>query len=105
VGSVLFDRVVEIAKEKVRPLVHLALNYHHNFFRNPCYPHIWLSFQPATLNYISPHRLFSPIASQGARRLDFVVLSWNTPALDFYRKKDVNILEDWNVGQLHLVKK
>ena len=54
---------------------------------------------------LSHHRLFSPIASQGARRLDFVVLSWNTPALDFYRKKDVNILEDWNVGQLHLVKK
>jgi len=39
-------------------------------------------------------------AEFGARRLEWVVLNWNEPALEFYRKQEANIDSEWSIGQL-----
>ena len=48
--------------------------------------------------------LYSEIIAQGkrdnVRRIEWNVLNWNTPAIDFYKKSGAKILEDWNVVQM-----
>ena len=34
------------------------------------------------------------------RRIEWVVLDWNTPAVDFYKKSGAEILEDWRTVQM-----
>ncbi len=34
---------------------------------------------------------------EGCGRFDWVVLDWNRPAIDFYRRMGANILEDWRI--------
>ena len=45
--------------------------------------------------------LYSEIIRQGkkdgVRRIEWNVLDWNTPAIDFYEKSGANILTDWRV--------
>ena len=45
--------------------------------------------------------LYSEIIKQGkkdnVRRIEWNVLDWNTPAIDFYNKTGAKILEDWRV--------
>jgi len=45
--------------------------------------------------------LYSEIIGQGkkdkVRRIEWNVLDWNTPAIDFYKKSGAKILEDWRV--------
>lgn len=45
--------------------------------------------------------LYSEIIAQGkrdnVRRIEWNVLDWNTPAIDFYNKTGAKILEDWRV--------
>lgn len=45
--------------------------------------------------------LYSEIIKQGkkenVRRIEWNVLDWNTPAVDFYEKSGAKILEDWRV--------
>lgn len=45
--------------------------------------------------------LYSEIIAQGkrdgVRRIEWNVLDWNTPAIDFYVKSGARILEDWRV--------
>ncbi|MGK4566344.1 N-acetyltransferase family protein [Flavobacterium sp. 3HN19-14] len=45
--------------------------------------------------------LYSAIIEQGkkdnVRRIEWNVLDWNTPAIDFYKKSGAKILEDWRV--------
>jgi GNAT superfamily N-acetyltransferase len=36
----------------------------------------------------------------GVRRIEWNVLDWNTPAIEFYRRCGANILSDWRVVQL-----
>ena len=36
----------------------------------------------------------------GVRRIEWAVLDWNTPAIDFYKKSGAKILEDWRVVQM-----
>ena len=36
----------------------------------------------------------------GARRLEWVVLNWNEPALAFYQKQNALIDDEWSIGQL-----
>lgn len=36
----------------------------------------------------------------GAKRLEWMVLEWNQPALNFYQKIGANIDPEWQVGQL-----
>ena len=37
---------------------------------------------------------------QGVKRIEWVVLDWNTPAVDFYKKTGAKVLRDWNTVQL-----
>ena len=48
--------------------------------------------------------LYSEIIAQGkrdnVRRIEWAVLDWNTPAIDFYIKSGAKVLEDWRVAQM-----
>lgn len=48
--------------------------------------------------------LYSRIIEQGkmdkVRRIEWAVLDWNTPAIEFYKKSGARILEDWRVAQM-----
>lgn len=36
----------------------------------------------------------------GVKRMEWVVLDWNTPAIDFYKKTGAHILDDWKTVQI-----
>lgn len=36
----------------------------------------------------------------GVRRIQWVVLDWNTPAINFYEKHGAKTLSDWNITQM-----
>ena len=48
--------------------------------------------------------LYKEIIRQGkrdnVRRIEWNVLDWNTPAIDFYEKSGARILHDWRVSQI-----
>jgi GNAT superfamily N-acetyltransferase len=48
--------------------------------------------------------LYSEIIQQGkrdnVRRIEWNVLDWNTPAIDFYEKTGAKVLDDWRVAQI-----
>lgn len=48
--------------------------------------------------------LYSEIIAQGkrdnVRRIEWNVLDWNTPAIEFYKKSGAKILDDWDVVQM-----
>lgn len=48
--------------------------------------------------------LYSEIIKQGkkdkVRRIEWNVLDWNTPAINFYRNSGAKILDDWKVAQM-----
>ena len=48
--------------------------------------------------------LYSEIIKKGkaenVRRIEWNVLDWNTPAIDFYEKSGANVLKDWYVVQM-----
>lgn len=48
--------------------------------------------------------LYSEIMKQGkkdqVRRIEWNVLDWNTPAINFYKKSGAKILDDWRVVQM-----
>lgn len=48
--------------------------------------------------------LYSEIIAQGkrdnVRRIEWAVLDWNTPAIDFYKKSGANVLDDWRLAQM-----
>ncbi len=37
---------------------------------------------------------------EGVRRVEWVVLNWNTPAIDFYEKSGATVLKDWYTVQM-----
>lgn len=37
---------------------------------------------------------------EGVRRVEWVVLDWNTHAIDFYRRSGAMVLEDWRTVQM-----
>ncbi len=37
---------------------------------------------------------------QGVKRCEWVVLDWNTPAIEFYERSGANILRDWHLVQM-----
>lgn len=39
-------------------------------------------------------------ADQGVKRVEWVVLDWNEPAIDFYEKRGAKVLRDWDTAQL-----
>lgn len=49
--------------------------------------------------------LYSKIMEQGkkdgVRRIEWNVLDWNTPAVDFYLKSGAKVLDDWRVVQMN----
>ena len=50
------------------------------------------------------YALYSEILKQGkkenVRRVEWHVLDWNTPAIEFYEKSGAKILKDWQVVQM-----
>ena len=48
--------------------------------------------------------LYSEIIKTGfednVQRIEWNVLNWNTPAIDFYRKSGASVFEDWMVAQM-----
>ena len=48
--------------------------------------------------------LYSEIIQQGKRdnvlRIEWNVLDWNTPAIEFYEKTGAKVLDDWRVAQM-----
>jgi len=48
--------------------------------------------------------LYTKIIEQGkadnVRRIEWNVLDWNTPAIEFYKKSGAKVLEDWDVVQM-----
>lgn len=38
---------------------------------------------------------------QGVKRTEWVVLDWNTPAIDFYKKSGASVLTDWHTVQMN----
>jgi GNAT superfamily N-acetyltransferase len=48
--------------------------------------------------------LYSEIILQGkrdnVRRIEWAVLDWNTPAIEFYQKTGAKMLSDWNIVQM-----
>ena len=48
--------------------------------------------------------LYSKIMAQGkkdtVRRIEWAVLNWNTPAIEFYKKTGAKILDDWSLAQM-----
>lgn len=50
------------------------------------------------------YALYSEIIKQAkkdkVRRIDWNVLDWNTPAIEFYEKSGAKILHDWKVAQM-----
>ena len=49
--------------------------------------------------------LYKEIICQGkydnVRRIEWAVLDWNTPAIDFYIKSGANVLDDWLIVQMN----
>lgn len=50
------------------------------------------------------YALYSEIMKQAQRdnvkRIDWNVLDWNTPAIDFYEKTGAKVLKEWHVAQM-----
>ncbi len=50
------------------------------------------------------YALYSEIIRQAqkdqVRRIDWNVLDWNTPAIDFYEKTGAKVLKEWHVAQM-----
>lgn len=48
--------------------------------------------------------LYTKIIEQGkidkVRRIEWAVLDWNLPAIEFYQKSGAKVLEDWRVAQM-----
>lgn len=48
--------------------------------------------------------LYSKIIEQGkkdnVRRIEWAVLDWNSPAIEFYKKSGAKVLDDWRVVQM-----
>jgi GNAT superfamily N-acetyltransferase len=49
--------------------------------------------------------LYSEVIKQGkkdkVRRIEWNVLDWNTPAINFYKNSGAKILDDWRVAQMN----
>ena len=41
------------------------------------------------------------VIKKGVKRIEWVVLDWNKPAIDFYKKTGATILRDWDTVQLN----
>ena len=50
------------------------------------------------------YALYSEIIKEGkkdeVRRIEWNVLDWNTPAIEFYKKSGAKILDEWRVAQM-----
>ena len=48
--------------------------------------------------------LYNQIIRQGkqesVRRIEWAVLDWNTPAIEFYKKTGAKVMDDWRVAQM-----
>ena len=45
--------------------------------------------------------VFKFARAEGVRRVEWAVLDWNTPAIDFYEKTGAKVFTDWRVAQMN----
>jgi len=45
--------------------------------------------------------VFKFAKAQGVRRVEWAVLDWNTPAINFYEKTGAKVFNDWRVAQMN----
>jgi len=45
--------------------------------------------------------VFKFAKAQGVRRVEWAVLDWNTPAINFYEKTGATVFTDWRVAQMN----
>jgi len=45
-------------------------------------------------------KVISYALEQGVKRAEWVVLDWNTPAVEFYERSGANVLRDWDTVQM-----
>ena len=45
--------------------------------------------------------VFKFAKQQGVRRVEWAVLDWNTPAINFYEKTGATVFTDWRVAQMN----
>lgn len=50
------------------------------------------------------YQLYAEVIAQGkkdkVRRIEWAVLNWNTPAIDFYIKSGAKVIGDWRIAQM-----
>jgi len=45
--------------------------------------------------------VFKFAKAEGVRRVEWAVLDWNTPAINFYEKTCAKVFDDWRVAQMN----
>ena len=45
--------------------------------------------------------VFKFAKAEGVRRVEWAVLDWNTPAINFYEKTGAKVFDDWRVAQMN----
>ena len=55
----------------------------------------------AGLGYALYKEVIAQGKKDGVRRIEWNVLDWNTPAIDFYKKTGAIVLDDWRVAQMN----
>jgi GNAT superfamily N-acetyltransferase len=57
----------------------------------------------AGLGYALYKAVIAQGKKDGVRRIEWNVLDWNTPAIDFYKKTGAIVLDDWRVAQMDTI--
>lgn len=55
----------------------------------------------AGLGYALYKEVIAQGKKDGVRRIEWNVLDWNAPAIDFYKKTGAIVLDDWRVAQMN----
>ena len=58
-------------------------------------------FRGKGIGYALYKRVMEFAVEQQVNRVQWEVLDWNTPAIDFYEKSGAKVLSDWNVVHIH----
>lgn len=46
------------------------------------------------------HKVIEQGKKEGVRRIEWAVLDWNTPAIEFYKKSGAKVFDDWRIAQM-----
>jgi GNAT superfamily N-acetyltransferase len=57
-------------------------------------------FRKQRIGFALYHKVIEAGYHEGVRRIEWNVLDWNRPAIDFYQKTGAKVFDDWRVAQL-----